>query len=252
MTRPLILIAAGGILTAVVCLPLAAALHRGSDDSTWRSWGHQLNWSWLDGDDDGADRSDSDSTAVGTRDFTWDGGDRLELDIPADLHFKPAKQWHLTIRGEERVLDRLRVANGNIGLRHSSHRLGPIDVQIEGPALRTVAVNGTGRLELEGLKQDILDVAIRGNGSARASGSVDALKVSIRGSGSAKLQELAVRSVIISIAGSGDTDVSPSDSCEVFIAGSGTVRLHTHPKHTTSRVAGSGQIIEVSENATAL
>jgi hypothetical protein len=32
----------------------------------------------------------------------------------------------------------------------------------------------------------------------------------------------------------------------LLIAGSGDVRLHTHPKHLNSKVAGSGQIIELS------
>jgi hypothetical protein len=45
---------------------------------------------------------------------------------------------------------------------------------------------------------------------------------------------------------SGDADIAPIDDADIFIAGSGDVRLHTHPKHLNSKAAGSGQIIELS------
>lgn len=62
----------------------------------------------------------------------------------------------------------------------------------------------------------------------------------------AELAQLAVHSSKIFIAGSGAADIAPSEDADVFIAGSGDVRLHTHPKRLNSRVAGSGQITEVS------
>ena len=41
-------------------------------------------------------------------------------------------------------------------------------------------------------------------------------------------------------------DIAPVDDADIFIVGSGDVRLHTHPKHLNSRVAGSGQVIELA------
>jgi hypothetical protein len=107
-------------------------------------------------------------------------------------------------------------------------------------------VNGAGKLLLDHLRQDSLTVAIHGSGSVRASGSADTLKVDIMGSGDALLEQLAARSSKIFIAGSGAANIAPIDDADIFIAGSGEVRLHTHPKHLNSRVAGSGQIIELS------
>jgi hypothetical protein len=67
------------------------------------------------------------------------------------------------------------------------------------------------------------------------------------GSGDALLEQLAARSSRIFIAGSGSADIAPIDEADIFIAGSGDVRLHTHPKHLDSKVAGSGQVIELAQ-----
>src|SRR5208282_5708521 len=175
MTRTASLIAITGILTAVICLPLAAVLHRGAGDSS--------NWPWSELGDWADDDEDLPAGNVVSRDFPWGDADRLELHVPAAVHFAPAPTWHLSIRGSERTLDRLQVSDGRIGIRDSSpfhgHHIGTLEVQLAGPALRDVGVNGSGTLTLDNLKQDTLSIHIRGSGSARASGNVDALKIEI-------------------------------------------------------------------------
>jgi hypothetical protein len=245
MTRPLTVISIIGILTALVCLPLAASLYHGQD--SW-SWLPHFNWSGSDYDDDDGDESSAPNRdQIASRNYDWTS-DRLELDVPANVSFTPSPEWHLTIRGPERALERLKVEDGRIDIRHHHARAGKLQIELSGPALRHVVVNGTGSLVLDGLQQDSLDIDIHGSGSARASGAVDSVKVNIMGSGSAQLQKLIVSRAKIFIAGSGDVDVTPRDDVDVFIGGAGDVRLHTHPKHVSSRIAGSGRVEEVPEN----
>jgi hypothetical protein len=244
-------VAIGGIVTALVCLPLAATLSHRAGGWSWTG-PHHFSWS----DDDDAD-SDSDTTTDGsagrssrgateTRDFAW-SGDTLRLDIAANLHYQPAPQWHLSIRGPRRVLDRISVDGSRIRLKRPYHHMnGVLEIELSGPALRDLRLNGSGKLTLEQLKQDALTVAIHGSGSVRASGAVDTLKLDIMGSGDALLEQLAAHSSKIFIAGSGSADIAPIDAADIFIAGSGDVRLHTHPKRLTSKVAGSGQVIELA------
>jgi Putative auto-transporter adhesin, head GIN domain len=248
MTRTLGLIAAVGLATALVCLPLAAVLHHHSAGA--RSWSWPDHRGWFNSDDDEDDGSDGKSDGGGqvqSRDFAWTGGDRLELDLPGNVHFQPAAEWHLSIRASQRVLDRVSVDGASVSMKHAyHHHLGTIDIELSGPALRDVTVNGAGKLQLDHLGQDALRIAIHGSGSVRAAGSVDTLKLDIMGSGDAQMEQLAARYSKIFIAGSGDADIAPIDAAEIFIAGSGDVRLHTHPKHLDSKVAGSGRIIELS------
>ncbi len=248
MTRPIVVIAIVGIATALVCLPLAARLYRhGNHFDSW-SWSAHQGW-FGDDDDDDSDARDQggDPGRIESRDFVWGAGDRLELDVPAHLHFHPAAEWHLSIRGPQRMLDRLHVNNGRVAATRSYHRNpGPLEIELSGPSLHDITVNGAGKLVLDDLRQDALTVAIHGSGSVRANGSSDTLNVQIMGSGDAEMAQLAVHSSKIFIAGSGAADIAPSEAADVFIAGSGDVRLHTHPKRLSSRVAGSGQITEVS------
>jgi hypothetical protein len=246
MTRSIIIIAVVGIAAAMICLPLAAMLYH--HDNHLDSW----NWSgyqgWFGDDDDDSDARDQggERGRIESRDFAWGAADRLELDVPANLHFQPAPQWHLSIRGPQRVLDRIHVGGGRVTTSRPYHHFpGPLEIELSGPALHDVTVNGAGKLVLDGLQQDALTVAIHGSGSVRANGSTDTLNLQIMGSGDAELAQLAVHSSRIIIAGSGAADVAPRDDADVFIAGSGDVRLHTHPKRLSSRVAGSGQIIEM-------
>jgi hypothetical protein len=233
MTRPVTVVALVGILTAVICLPLAASLYHGSE-------GWSPNFDWVDDDD----VPQSKSAQVVSRDYEW-ADDSLELDVPANVVFVPAPQWHLSIRGPERALDRLIVGNGTIRSNHRHSWSSELSIQLSGPSLKSVAINGSGKFVLDNLQQDSLHIDIHGSGSVRASGKVDSIRVNIMGSGSAQVEKLAVQTATIFIAGSGDVDVAPVDDADVFIAGSGDVRLHAHPKHVNSKIAGSGRVIEV-------
>jgi hypothetical protein len=239
MTRTASLIATVGILTAVICLPLAALLDRGDGAASYWPWSEWSGW----GDDDAGAAAGN----IVSRDFPWDDSDRLELQVPASVRFAPAPAWHLSIRGPEGTLERLRVSHGRIGIRDTSpfsrHHTGALQVELAGPALREVGLNGSGTLTLENLKQDTLSIHIRGSGSARGNGSVDELKIEILGSGSARFEQLTAGSATVRIAGSGDADIAPTEEANVDIAGSGEVRLHSQPKHLRTAVHGSGRII---------
>ena len=47
------------------------------------------------------------------------------------------------------------------------------------------------------------------------------------------------------VAGSGNTDIAPTDEADIHVAGSGDVNLHTNPKKLETHIAGSGRIHNV-------
>jgi Putative auto-transporter adhesin, head GIN domain len=226
-----------GILLALICLPFGVAIGANTHVS-WFGWGDDTE----------------DSGRIVTRDFPWNGGDRLVLDVAGHVRFHPAPTWHLTIRGREGTLDRLRVSDGSIREEDDGfsffgffdwHHHESVQIDLSGPALRRATLNGSGSIDLQGLRQDSLRVEIHGSGWARGSGNVQSLKLGIMGSGSARLAQLAATDVEVTIDGSGDADISPTGVTEVTIAGSGDVRLHSHPSQLNTHVYGSGRISEV-------
>jgi hypothetical protein len=238
MNRTALVIAVGGILTAAICLPLAAFVYPGGP-KPWRWESRTDNWFRDDG-----------GGPIVSRDFSWNGGDRLQLSVPGDVHFHPAAMWHLSVRGPEHTLDRLSVLDGHIMLNDSGffHWGGSdhLDIELSGPALQEISVSGSGSITLNDVKQDSLDIRIGGSGSAVAAGSVKSLRLQIGGSGRAQLEGLAANDAYVRIGGSGVADIAPTDSADVSIGGSGEVRLHTSPTRLSSHVGGSGRVIEMS------
>ncbi|MDR7332618.1 head GIN domain-containing protein [Roseateles asaccharophilus] len=132
---------------------------------------------------------------------------------------------------------------------------------IEMPALRAVAVAGSGTIKVEAMKTGGVEAAIAGSGDIRfanldaerlamkVSGSGDLVvagraasaSVSIAGSGDVKAAEFAAEEVKVSIAGSGDAQVQATKALKVSIAGSGDVKYVGSPE-ISSTVAGSGKV----------
>jgi hypothetical protein len=132
---------------------------------------------------------------------------------------------------------------------------------IEMPALRAVAVAGSGTVKVEAMKTGGVDASIAGSGDIRfagldaerlglkvsgsgdivAAGRAGSVTVGIAGSGDVKAAELAAEEVKVSIAGSGDAQVQATRRLNVSIAGSGDVKYVGSPEISSS-IAGSGKV----------
>jgi len=117
----------------------------------------------------------------------------------------------------------------------------------DGSVTRTsnsVTVRDNHNVDLGHIEQPSLKVTVLSSGSVIADGRVDTLTVQVMGSGHVNLGRLLARRVEVTIAGSGDVAVAPSDELKVTIMGSGDVRLMTRPAQIERRIMGSGRIIE--------
>ncbi len=203
----------------------------------------------------------ADSGQVVSREYAW-RSDRLQLDIPAEVHFHPGTSWRLIIRAPERVLEQLVVHNGRIESKsHGCFSLVPfcigfgtgighkVDIELTGPALRTVAVDGAATVDLDGLRQDTLMLKIDGDATVRGSGSVSDADIEINGAGAMHLAQLTENRAHVVIHGSGTVDIAPTESVTVRIEGAGTVRLHSNPPQVSSHIYGAGEVIKVPGHA---
>lgn len=187
-----------------------------------------------------------------SRDYPWNS-DHLTLDVPADVHFRRGRTWHLTIRGPGHTLDRLVVHNGRIGAKeHGCLSLIPfcvgfgrdiehtVDVELTGPALRRVTINASDTVDLAGLKQDRLTVRVNGSGAVKSSGTVDETTFDISGSGTIVLEGLHQNRLTTRISGDGSMGGRGStDDLNANISGAGTLRL-AQVRDTNARVSVSG------------
>jgi len=187
------------------------------------------------------------NVALETREFPWDGDKNLRVYGPAELHFRAAEHWRLQVQGSPELLDKLLIGGGQIGFKPGANvfHVGRLHIELSGPALEQLVLEGSTSALLEGLNQSILVVEVRGSSIVHGTGSVYQVSVGIAGSGSADLTGMSAATARISVLGSGNADLSPSDAVSVTICGSGNVRLHTRPAKVESNITGSGKVILV-------
>lgn len=137
---------------------------------------------------------------------------------------------------------------------------------LEVPALRAVAVAGSGNVKVEAMKTGSVDAAIAGSGDIRfvnldaerlgmkvsgsgdiaAAGRCASVNVSIAGSGDVKAAEMVAEEAKVTIAGSGDAQVNATKRLNVSIAGSGDVKFAGSPEISSS-IVGSGRVRRIGQ-----
>lgn len=246
MIRVLAMIAVAGFLLSAVCLSIAVSIAgpEAIANGAWawsgpwnhHSWGHRRHGFGLNFDvsPDGPQAS---------RELTWTGGDALEVDVPADVHFTQADgPARLVVRGPRDVIDHVVVQGGHLRFDRPAYDAADITVELTAPKVRSFGINGSGKLDIRDYRQDELNVHVSGDGDVSAAGAAKTLNLVISGSGDADLSGLATDGADVKISGSGQAKVGPKTWAKLDISGSGDVTLLTRPGRLESHVTGSGTI----------
>ena len=188
---------------------------------------------------------------AGRLEWAWDGGDRVDIAVPAIVHYQAGGNPRVIVQGPADLLDRVRFQDGELMLArdmfgdNGSHG-EQLDVTLAGMTLRDVSLAGQVNMDMGEIHQDELKLSIAGSGRFSASGNAGDLSLSIAGSGACQLDKLEIRTLEVNIAGSGQADISSPQSARVAIEGSGRLRFATIPKDISSYIAGSGEISDAS------
>jgi putative autotransporter adhesin-like protein len=240
--RTLAVVGGAGLAISCVCFALAAAI----DSDGLRGIGEH-GWFF------GRCKASAQPNITGdTRELAWDGDDKVTINVPATVHYRPDAGSALRASGPPELLSHLRVRDGRIGLDcNAGHFDRELDLVLPGRGFEVFTLNGTGHLILDDLKQAKLVVNLRGSADVRATGTADDLNLNMAGSGRADLGKLSVQSSKVRIAGSGEAELSPKESADINIAGSGEIRFLTQPRNVQTHIAGSGRIINAPPDRSA-
>ena len=163
------------------------------------------------------------------------------------------------------------VVNGaqlRLGFRHNdkdswkSKDRGPVTVYVTAPSVTALRVGGSGQIKVDGgLKADkmtlavsgsgdlqvpeltaaALETAVSGSGDVAVAGSAPQHAVRVSGSGQVKARDLKSETCEVRISGSGNAHIYASKSADARISGSGGVFVAGGGR-TTSSISGSGRI----------
>ena len=235
MSRTLGRIAFFGLGIGFVSLALAYTL--GGRDS-YRMFDHHDLFAWHG--------CGGEATGSGERRLTWNGGDTIDIAVPARVRFRGGEGNEILLRGAPDLIGHVELRGSRLFLDCRSGTRA-VEITLPGRAFRRINLSGWAQLDMENLDQPELAINISGSGNLRGQGSVDRLTLHVSGSGDAKLGDLAVKQLAVKISGSCNVEAAPKDEADVKISGSGSVRLLTRPAHLRSHVSGSGRITQVAE-----
>lgn len=133
----------------------------------------------------------------------------------------------------------------------STEELGSVTVTGEGgftganlkaKTFRVFSV-GTGKVHLDNLTADEVEVRMESDGDVFLKGGVvEQLRVNMTGKGSLRAIDLPALRTHVSISGSGDAEVRAENWLEARLAGKGDLRYLGHPVNTFLQADGEGQI----------
>jgi hypothetical protein len=249
MIRTLAMIALAGFILSVASFSAAVAIGgpEALMDAAWRrgwSWTDDgWGWGWRDHHHHGRGDFVRSGGPETSRTIAWDGSDRLELELPADVTYSQAPgPGRIVISGPAGVVNDIELDGGRLHLEGPHLSFGQIKVTMTAPDVRRFSVSGSGRLDIDNYRQDSLGVDVAGSGSVSARGQAKTVSVDISGSGGADLGQVAAETADVEISGSGTAAVAPTKRAKLDISGSGGVDLRSRPDQLESEITGSGTV----------
>ena len=192
------------------------------------------------------------SSAPAVKQFAWDGGDRLQIDLPASVTLMPGGPPSVIVRGDEDLVEQVSLNHGKLSGGDLDDCFIPffcaargrhnVTVELHGVQLKELRVNGVAEVDMGHLDQDRLTLRLSGAGKVEGEGRLDDLDISISGAGSADFGGTAVGRARVTLSGVGNAEISPSQEADVTISGVGNVRLDTKPANLIQHMSGVGSI----------
>ena len=117
-----------------------------------------------------------------------------------------------------------------------------LHVEVTTPTLTSVALDGSGRVTVTGIRGPSFTADLGGSGVLQASGRTDALRAKLGGVGNVDLAALAAAQVRAELPGSGRMTLTATGSLQASLSGTGTILYGGSPSNVSTNVTGAGTI----------
>jgi len=198
--------------------------------------------------------------------------DRIRIEGPFIVEIVTNKGPSARLSGSAAALDRVSVTNQGTTLfvrpkasawgGYEGADNGPVTIRLTTPALRTVAVTGSGSVTVDAMRSaavgialegggtlnvaaidtDALDVGLAGSGQMTLAGRAAGGRFAVRGSANLVAGALAVRDAKVVAEGAGNISVNAVRTADITTIGAGNVTIAGKPACTVNR-RGSGTVV---------
>jgi Putative auto-transporter adhesin, head GIN domain len=155
------------------------------------------------------------------------------------------KDPSIEIEGDENVLDFVKTeVNSNILRLENSQNYSvsePVRVKISLPNLEGIAVNGAGRIDVKGLKNDKFEIDTNGAPTITVAGTTKMVDIAANGAGKVDAQNLHAARAVVDARGVAKVDLDVSDQLDVEISGPSSVTYNGNPS-VNKNIHGPGKL----------
>lgn len=171
----------------------------------------------------------------------------IVLEAPVLMAYAAGKAPAMRVTAQANILPLVttEVKGGRlvVGLKKSIRVDHPIRIEAAGPSLETIALPGSGELQVTGQTGRKLDLDISGSGSVALAGQVDSLAIDISGSGDVAAAALAAREAKVDVSGSGTVAVHATAAVAIDLSGSGDITVTGKPRQRSVEKSGAGEVV---------
>ena len=174
--------------------------------------------------------------------------DRLVFEGAINVNVTQGETPSVLVSGTEASLERLRhrvtdgvlymELSGKTGIRYG--RATTVDMVM--PALRGLAVKGSGNVDIREMTLDKIALQINGAGNLDASGTCNQMTVGVSGAGNVSARNLKCHVVSAEMAGAGNMDVFADESVTLRLLGVGDIDVYGNPAARKTEKLGIGNI----------
>lgn len=172
---------------------------------------------------------------------------------PDIIYTQKAGAPSVEIYGSDNIVPLLEtyVENGNLIIRYKKNtnirNIGKLEVRVSAPALKQMAISGSGDITLKNGMTTSGNLALSISGSGDIDGNkikCNVLSVKVTGSGDIALKDVQATGVEMHVTGSGDIDMAGKcTDAEYSISGSGDINgANLKANNVAARISGSGVI----------
>ena len=151
----------------------------------------------------------------------------------------------LEIEGDDNILSLVStdVSNNVLHIKNlrSYSVSDPIKLKISVPNLEGISVNGAGKIEVSGMKNEKFEIDANGAPSIRVSGETKVVDIDTNGAGRIDTHKLRASKAIVDSKGVSRVDVRAADQLDVTVSGPSQVTYEGDPK-VNKTINGPGSI----------
>lgn len=172
--------------------------------------------------------------------------DSLDVNYVGSIQVRSQEQKSLEINGDDNIIPFIttEVKNGTLYIR-SNKGYNPqqkLQIIISTPDLKRFFFDGVGEANLSNVKNDRIEIDIRGVGSFTASGETKEADITLSGVGSVDAKNLHAVNVKINSSAVGNVDLYVTGQLDVNASGVGEVNYYGNPKIVNRQAEGIGKI----------